>query len=112
MDLLEEAARRLPEDRDLATRLIRRLADWHAYTLHELPTGVLAGADGASIAECRRLSQDIERFAEIATDAGMVDRYAELIERCRRHYRWYADYLTRRIEFSDYASYLENAGRE
>ncbi|MCB1641559.1 MAG: hypothetical protein KDI37_07490, partial [Xanthomonadales bacterium] len=56
--LLREALRQDPSDDVSRLRLIKNIAQQLEYSLHELPTGVLYGHDGASIAQCRELQAD------------------------------------------------------
>lgn len=52
-DLLREAFQRDPDDVRVQDQLIQTLATHFAYAVHELPSGVLYGADGATVAECQ-----------------------------------------------------------
>lgn len=75
------------------------------YTLHELPMGVLYGANGADEAECRELMSDTYRLESLATELG-ID-LSDFIATCRWHYERYPHYLSRHRHFGNYAKYME-----
>ena len=93
--LLEEAVRLDPEDHLARRRLVERRASYLGYTLHELPTGVLYGKDGATIPECQELLQLLAEFRGHVAMLDEVDGYSALIDKCTEHYHGYLDYLRR-----------------
>lgn len=111
--LLKAALRQDSADHRARTRLIRLLADRLRYTLHELPTGVLYGIDGATPEQCKELEEELKEFRELLSETDDAERYAELIELCRFHYRKYREYLLSIWRGTGYAEYLRNTrGRE
>jgi hypothetical protein len=104
--LLKAALRQDPADIRSRTRLIRLLADRLRYTLHELPSGVLYGIDGATVEQCEELQEELKEFCELLSETGNAESYAELIELCRFHYRRYREYLLSPWRGSGYADYL------
>lgn len=112
--LYELALQHDPTDIVARRKLIECLAQYLDYTLHELPSGVLYGHNGASAAECVELQatlQDFEEHVSIvfagAPDVGMYD---ELIAECRFHYPKYEAYRRLGHPGGSYASYLASLG--
>ncbi|GAA1404508.1 hypothetical protein ACFQZ4_28760 [Catellatospora coxensis] len=81
--------------------------DWIAYALHELPAGVLWGADGATPAQCAEMLDGLDEFADVCRRLGLND-HTEFIEECRWHFEHYPHFLGRRRHFVDYATYIRD----
>ncbi len=109
--LLEEALRVDPRDDLARRRLIDRHAWYMEYTLHEVPSGVLYGTDGASPEQCDELLLLLERFEEDVAMTGQGDRFGELIAECELHYHSYADYLRAGPPYGGYEDYLARRNR-
>ena len=77
--LLREELRWHPDDMKAGLQLVELLTRYAAHTLHELPTGVPYGMDGASIPQCDELILFIDDFQETAIRFGVLDNYKELI---------------------------------
>jgi len=105
--LLTEAVRLDPSDRKARQALVCRLGSHFEYTLHELPSGVLYGHNGASVAQCDELLAELADFREHVHVLGETARYAELIEECALHYRRYREYLASGRPGGSYARFLE-----
>jgi hypothetical protein len=80
---------------------------WLQYVVHELPAGILFGANGASPDECRELMEGLDEFARLCLRLQLTD-HAEFIENCRWHFEHYPHYLGRRRHFHDYESYIRD----
>jgi hypothetical protein len=80
--LLEHALVQEPEAHDLRVRWLEHAASSFAYALHELPAGVLYGMDGASIAECEELLEELDGADRRAIAWGLVDRYRAIFADC------------------------------
>lgn len=101
----------LPETPSEASELrarFTRLRDSLAYALHELPAGVLYGADGATAKQCEEWMRDLVEFEALSTSLGHEQR--AFIEGCRWHFEHYPHYLGRRRHFTDYPTYVEERG--
>lgn len=105
VELLAEAYRRDPSLEDARRTLVDLHIRYIRYTLHELPTGVLFGVDGASAAECGELEDLVEELAQLMDD-GETAEYAQLLGDARFHYRTYRNYL-QQAERGGYQAYLE-----
>lgn len=79
--------------------------DWLTDAVHELPAGVLDGADGASASACEDMLADLDRFRELCERLGLDDHEA-FIEQCRWHFEHYPHYLSRRRHITDYETYI------
>lgn len=104
--LLIEALRVAPDDNVARNRLVENRARYLSYTLHELPSGVLYGCDGASIYECDELMALLDEFA---LDTRLLDKekdFADLVSSCRFHYAAYKKYL-QSTSRGGYAAYLQ-----
>ena len=75
------------------------------YTLHELPAGVLYGANGASDKECSELMEATYRLEELSNLIG--EDLSDFLALCRWHYERYPHYLGRHRHFGSYANYME-----
>jgi hypothetical protein len=106
LGLLWAAIRHDPADRRSRLRLIDKVAYGLRYSIHEVPSGVLYGIDGASPEQCQELEEELEEFFRLVTQEGMQERYADLILACRLHFRGYRDYLLHREKYESYAAYL------
>ena len=78
------------------------------YTLHELPTGVLYGADGASERECAELMAETYRLEQLSESLGTD--ISTFIDGCRWHFERYPHYVGRHRHFDGYESYIVKYG--
>ncbi|MGW0502794.1 hypothetical protein [Micromonospora sp. NPDC003241] len=81
--------------------------EWLDYVIHELPVGVLWGADGATPAQCAEMMNGLDDFAGTCARLGLDD-HTDFIEDCRWHFDHYPHYLGRRRHFSDYPTYIRD----
>lgn len=82
---------------------------WLWDAVHELPAGVLWGANGASRDQCAEMMTGLEEFEGICARLELED-HADFIEGCRWHFDHYPHYLERRRHFTDYATYVRDRG--
>ena len=78
---------------------------WLDFAVHELPAGVLYGANGATAAECRDLMDGLDGFASLCSRLELPDHTA-FIEGCRWHFDHYPHYLSRHRHFDGYEAYV------
>jgi hypothetical protein len=106
--LLRAAIRHDPADHRSRRRLIEKIASQLQYTIHEVPSGVLYDlVNSASPEQCLELEQELDEFCDLAAQEGASRQYADLIDRCRLHFRSYRDYLLHKDRFGSYATYLK-----
>lgn len=83
----------------------RQLREGLRYAVHELPSGVLWGPNGATQEQCGVLMEDVYRFQKLSHELGRDD--SGFIEGCSWHFEHYAHYLSRHRHFRGYADYIE-----
>ena len=91
------------DDRDRYGRDRRWLDD----AVHELPAGVLWGANGATPEQCSEMLDGLGEFAGVCDRLGLDD-HKEFIDGCRWHFEHYPHYLGRRRHFVDYPTYIRD----
>lgn len=91
--LLRAAVELDPNDTLARHRLVEENARYMEYTLHEIPAGVIYGADGATLSQCQDLLKLLSEFKEDVALLGESEKYADLIADCNFHYRTYQKYL-------------------
>jgi hypothetical protein len=110
LGLLLAAVRADPADHASRRRLIAAHAARLRYSLHELPSGVLYGMDGATPDECLELTRVLDEFYTLVAGTPDGPDYGELIEQCRLHFTAYRAFLLDRGESATYADYLARTG--
>jgi hypothetical protein len=104
--LLQLALQADPSDEASRVKLIAAMAWEFGFSLHELPTGVLYGGNGASIEDCAELLKMLEEFEKLIAGTGHELEYAELVARGRLHFTEYPKYLSRGEDFESYWEFL------
>ena len=112
MELLAEAYQRDPDNVPAQDALIQYYAQQFAYAVHEVPSGVLYGRDGATVTGCKEWQHDFALFQEVVQRRGLTEKYAVAIHYWGFHFRGYADYLTHREQYRNYADYIETHWQE
>jgi len=107
LDLLREAFQKDPTDARTRELLLRLLHDDFNYAIHEVPAGVLRGNKGMTVAECREEEEDLALFREVAEAHGVTAQYKAAMHKWAFHFHGYADYLTNRADYKNYADYIE-----
>ena len=108
--LIEEALRVDPDDARAREKHIGAIEDHLEYTLHELPTGVLYGRDGATVEQCDDLLEQLGAFRREVERVGRMAEFKDLMAEADLHYRAYRDYLQAGCPGNSYATYLESRG--
>jgi len=80
---------------------------WLTSAVHELPSGVLWGANGATPRQCAEMLDALDHFMSVCSRLGLDD-HDEFIEGCRWHFEHYPHYLDRRRHFADYRTYIRD----
>ncbi len=112
MKLLEEAFRRNPDDVLTQDELIKEFAYHFDYAVHEVPAGVLNGNTGSTVAECQEWLGDLALFREVVQKRGLTGKYETAVHYWDFHFRGYADYLTHRDQYQNYADYINQHWQE
>lgn len=106
--LLIEALQLDPDDGIARRRLVEHYARYMNYTLHEIPSGVLYGNNGASRNECSELLALLGEFKAHVERLGEMERYADLIAACELHYNAWLAYYQSGSAGGSYAEFLKN----
>jgi hypothetical protein len=112
LELLRRALEDDPNDLQAKQRVASEQAAFLRYALHEIPSGVLYGIDGADREECSEIGEaaaELERLAaEVGTATATQDAdLRRLIAKARLHARAYADYLGEWQTWPNYEIYLD-----
>lgn len=104
--LILEAVRRDPKDSRAKHRLRAILRSRFDYSLHELPTGVLYGHNGATGEQCAEMIDELADYTKLCDDIGATETDTELIEKASFHLTAYQMYLLQRDSYASYPEYL------
>ena len=76
------------------------------FSIHEMPTGILNGMNGAGITDIPAMLKDIEEFEYLSKklDTPLCET---LINDCRRFYPAYKDYLQSFRRYKNFVEYLK-----
>jgi hypothetical protein len=86
-------------------RRYRGLGSFLDYVVSHIPIGGMYGANGATSEEqCAELMEYLHEFESLSRRLGLNDLV--FIEGCRWHIEGYGHYLSRRRHFRDYADYI------
>src|SRR6185436_8594182 len=100
-----------PTDIRAKQRLLMLMRSRFDYVLHELPSGVLYGHDGATKEECDELITELSDYERLAQELGFDDADRELISEAQFHVPAYKRYLSERNRYLSYARYLSDHPR-
>jgi hypothetical protein len=99
-----------PDDREVLMKNAAFLHNALYYALHELPSGVLYGRDGATMDGCKELLDLLEEYKS-ACQKLQIDRDAD-IRYYAMHFRGYQDYLLHRDLYTNYRDYIDQHNLE
>jgi hypothetical protein len=88
--LIDQYLGMCPDDSWALARKQETLSQWLRYTIHEWPSGVLYGNDGASIDECSEILAAVDDLRRIDQER----RFTDLCDRVESLTRMYRDRLT------------------
>ncbi|MCB9587693.1 MAG: hypothetical protein H6718_19980 [Polyangiaceae bacterium] len=106
--LVDQAITQEPNARDLRERWLAMRADWFEYAIHEVPSGVLLGQDGASVAGCDDLLAELSEFEVRAEALGVRDQHGEAIREWRYYFAGYREYLVHSEDYASFADFLSS----
>ncbi len=104
------ALRQDPTDSRARWLLITRLGDRLGHALHELPSGVIWGMNGATPEQCRELEAILDQFEELVALDGRTGEFSDFMSSCRFHFRSYAAYRSESDRQRSYADFLADGG--
>jgi len=108
--LLEQGLQLSPNDKEFLRQYEEKQTDYFKYTLHELPTGVLYGANGATIEQCEDLLNELNKYKGVCEKLKIDNE--ELIAECKFYYSAYKDYLTIYKNYNGFGDYLDKKQNE
>jgi hypothetical protein len=108
--LLRKALAHDPLDVRSRRRLIEQMGWQLQHALHEVPSGVLYGMDGATPEQCDELLLELEEFRALLTAEGGEATCHALVRRCAYHFRAYKEYLLNRELYGGYEDFLDKRG--
>lgn len=102
--LIKRYVSHVPDDRTMLLRLSALLSRDLEYAVHELPTGVLNGINGATPDGCLELLDLLEEYVStcqrLGIDCSADSRYYAM------HFQGYRDYLLHRELYDNYSDYI------
>ncbi len=81
------------------------------YVLHELPSGVLYGQDGATVEQCDELIKELSDYERLTEEIGSEEVDRELLALGRFHIPAYQRYLIEHKRHTTYEQYLSDGKR-
>lgn len=79
------------------------------FSIHEIPSCVLNGMDGASVSDISEMLEDTNEFERISKKLN-IPLCETLITDCRRYYKAYEDYLLHIGRYKTFENYLHSNG--
>ena len=76
------------------------------FSIHEIPSGILNGMNGASVSDIPAMLKDLDEFEMISKRLDQID--SNLIADCRKYYNAYKDYLQSLKEYKSFEDYLNS----
>jgi hypothetical protein len=109
--LILEAISRDSSDTRSKQRMRAILRGRFEYSLHEIPSGVLYGQDGATVEECSEMISELKNYENLCSEIGAEDEDREIIDEASYYIPAYRDYLIDRGSHVSFASYIETHAR-
>lgn len=106
-NLIEQALQQEPNHPFLVSFLIETYVRLFTDSIHEIPSGVLSGMNGATIEDCNDLLKNLEIFKKLITQQNQLILFQPLISRCQFYFQTYLDYLKNNQSMSSYEQYLQ-----
>lgn len=82
------------------------LKKYLTFSIHEIPSGILNGMNGASVSDILAMLKDLDEFEMISIKLGKID--SSQIADCRKYYNAYKDYLQNLKEYKNFEVYLNS----
>lgn len=82
------------------------LKEYLTFSIHEIPSGILNGMNGASVSDIPAMLEDLDEFEMISIKLDKID--SNLIADCRKYYNAYKDYLQNLKEYKNFEEYLNS----
>lgn len=93
------------KDNECAIKFLYQwLKEYLEYSIHEVPSGILYDANGATIDNLLEMLQDVDKFERLSNRLGINNE--QLINDCRILYSAYKEYLQDRTSYKNFEDYL------
>lgn len=109
MQLADMVLEKEAEEENALNYKYRHLLDFFEFSIHEMPTGILNGMNGASKSDIPEMLKDIDEFERISGILNMP-LYEDLINYCRKYYTAYGDYLQNFNQYESFEEYMSLNG--
>lgn len=86
----------------------RILESFLSFSIHEVPSGILNGMNGADLNQLPFLQKDLQEFQEISYKLGLYHQNKDFIQYCYVLYTAYADYLSSSAFYPNFKTYLDS----
>lgn len=86
LELLRKAYTLKPKNDEARLLLLQCLVEWLHYSEHEWPSGILYGNDGATLEQCREISQEVELIIRLDKEhqhRELIKQYTEKLTQYR-----------------------------
>lgn len=100
-----------PENIDVVNFKYYTLKSYLEFSLHEMPSGILDGMNGASVSAIPDMLHIVDEFQYLSERLSLNDDSA-LITDCRKFYSAYENFLKNLDSFKNFADYLNRNGIE
>ena len=94
------------ENMDALNYKYHALKEYLTFSIHEIPSGILNGMNGASVSDIPAMLKDLDEFEMISKRLDQID--SNLIADCRKYYNAYKDYLQSLKEYKSFEDYLNS----
>lgn len=111
MQLADKVLETEPENLDVLNFKYYTLKSYLEFSLHEMPSGILDGMNGASVSAIPDMLHIVDEFQYLSERLSQNDD-STLIADCRKFYLAYEGYLKNLDSFKDFADYLNRNGIE
>lgn len=100
-----------PENIDVVNFKYYTLKSYLEFSLHEMPSGILDGMNGASVSAIPDMFHIVDEFQCLSERLSLKDD-STLIADCRKFYSAYENYLKNLDSFKNFADYMNRNGIE
>lgn len=105
INLFYGALKKLPDDQELLAMHWEYLLHGLAYSIHEVPWGVLINMNGASLDDMPVMWRNLEEFETLSVRLGRDP--GNIAHACRDFYRLWAEYLAAHPSYANFEAYID-----
>jgi hypothetical protein len=105
LDIENQVLEKDPNNAIVLNYRLQRQKHFFKFTIHEVPSGVLCGMNGATREQIKGLKEDIKDYTKLCIQLNFQDD--ELIENCKIYYDAWENYINNSKEYNGFQDYLE-----